>query len=107
MNDEYPRYHGDCETGEMIIPDNDGSSRTLLKQVRCILEGRGSLDYCPRTGELIIRTGLDVHLGGDLVPMGDDDDDSPNATSPTMPGYPGPCPDGMDWSDWLAVNNVD
>lgn len=23
------------------------------------------------------------------------------------PGYPGPCPDGMDWSAWLAFNNVD
>lgn len=23
------------------------------------------------------------------------------------PGYPGPCPDGMDWTDWLAMNNVD
>ena len=23
------------------------------------------------------------------------------------PGYPGPCPDGVDWSDWLAMNNVD
>jgi hypothetical protein len=24
-----------------------------------------------------------------------------------MPGYPGPCPDGVDWSAWLAFNNVD
>ena len=23
------------------------------------------------------------------------------------PGYPGPCPAGMDWSSWLAFNNVD
>lgn len=23
------------------------------------------------------------------------------------PGYPGPCPEGMDWGDWLAMNNVD
>ena len=23
------------------------------------------------------------------------------------PGYPGPCPEGMDWSEWLAFNNVD
>lgn len=22
-------------------------------------------------------------------------------------GYPGPCPEGMDWSAWLAFNNVD
>lgn len=27
--------------------------------------------------------------------------------SPGMPGYPGPCPDGMGWSEWLAMNNVD
>ena len=26
---------------------------------------------------------------------------------PGMPGYPGPCPDGVDWADWLAENNVD
>lgn len=24
-----------------------------------------------------------------------------------QPGYPGPCPEGMDWSRWLAMNNVD
>ena len=29
----------------------------------------------------------------------------PEASYP--PGYPGPCPDGMDWSRWLAANNVD
>ena len=23
------------------------------------------------------------------------------------PGYAGPAPDGMDYSDWLAVNNID
>lgn len=23
------------------------------------------------------------------------------------PGWPGPCPDGVDWSDWLAANNLD
>jgi hypothetical protein len=23
------------------------------------------------------------------------------------PGYPGPCPESMDWSAWLAFNNVD
>lgn len=24
-----------------------------------------------------------------------------------QPGYPGPCPDGMGQSEWLAFNNVD
>lgn len=23
------------------------------------------------------------------------------------PGWPGPCPDGMTWEQWLADNNVD
>lgn len=23
------------------------------------------------------------------------------------PGWPGPCPDGVGWTDWLAANNVD
>ena len=114
MDDEYPRFSDMAGRGEMIIPDSDGSAKTLLEQVRCILEGRGDLDYCPRTGELIIRTGLDIHMGGDLVPLEDDDedededeDDAPAAANPAMPGYPGPCPDGMDWSEWLARNNVD
>lgn len=26
---------------------------------------------------------------------------------PMPPGYPGECPEGMDWSAWLAMNNVD
>ncbi|NDC95437.1 hypothetical protein EB077_09045 [bacterium] len=26
---------------------------------------------------------------------------------PNPPGYPGPCPEGMDWGQWLAMNNVD
>ena len=26
---------------------------------------------------------------------------------PNPPGYPGPCPEGADWSRWLAMNNVD
>lgn len=25
----------------------------------------------------------------------------------SMPGWPGECPEGIDWSDWLAMNNVD
>ena len=29
------------------------------------------------------------------------------ATGNAGPGWPGPCPDGVDWSDWLATNNVD
>lgn len=69
MSDTYPRYGDTAGRGEMIIPRPDGSAKTLLEQVRCLLEGRGSFDYCPTTGELIIRTGLDVHLGGDLVPL--------------------------------------
>lgn len=30
-----------------------------------------------------------------------------SAAGSNPPGYPGPCPEGMDWSDWLAMNNVD
>lgn len=25
---------------------------------------------------------------------------------PNPPGYTGPCPEGMDWGRWLAMNNV-
>lgn len=72
--DSYPRFGGTAGHGEMIIPASDGSAKTLLEQVRAILDGRGSFDYCPTTGELIIRTGLDIHMGGDLVPLDDDDE---------------------------------
>lgn len=58
----------------MVILASDGSAKTLLEQIRCILDGRGSFDYCPTTGELIIRTGLDVQMGGDLAPLGDDEE---------------------------------
>lgn len=30
-----------------------------------------------------------------------------DAPGPNQPGYPGPCPEGMDWGRWLAANNVD
>lgn len=71
--DSYPRYMATAGHGEMIIPASDGSAKRLLDQIRCILDGRGSFDYCPKTGELIIRTGLDIHMGGDLVPLDGDD----------------------------------
>lgn len=29
------------------------------------------------------------------------------ATPIGCPGYPGECPEGMDWGRWLAMNNVD
>lgn len=29
------------------------------------------------------------------------------AGPPGGPGWPGPCPAGVDWSDWLAAHNVD
>jgi hypothetical protein len=35
------------------------------------------------------------------------DDPAAMAREIGNPGYPGPCPEGMDWSEWLAMNNVD
>lgn len=26
---------------------------------------------------------------------------------PDAAGYPGPCPEGVTWEDWLATNNLD
>jgi len=74
MSDEYPAYGRQAGYGEMVIPAVDGTAKTLLEQVRCLLDGRGTFDYCPTTGELLIRTGLDVQMGGDLVPLDGDDD---------------------------------
>lgn len=34
-------------------------------------------------------------------------DVTPEQSAAGCPGYPGPCPDGMDWGEWLAINNVD
>ena len=39
------------------------------------------------------------------VRLGDDDD--AELDRPYGPGYPGPCPDGMDYTRWLAFNNID
>jgi hypothetical protein len=66
-DNEYPAQFRMAGIGEIIIPETDGSAATLLKQMRCILDGRGSFDYCEKTGELLIRTGLDLQMGGDLV----------------------------------------
>jgi len=74
FDDVYPAQFRMAGVGEMIIPEGDGSGYTLLKQIRCILEGRGSFDYCEKTGELIIRTGLDLQMGGDLVLLDDSDE---------------------------------
>jgi hypothetical protein len=79
IDDNYPAQFRMAGTGEIIIPESDGGTKTLLAQIRCILEGHGTLDFCPTTGELIIRTGLDVQMGGELVLMGDDDSDSDEA----------------------------
>jgi hypothetical protein len=74
MKAEYPAYHRQAGFGEMIIPATDGSAKTLLEQIRCILEGHGSFDHDSETGELLIRTGLDIHMGGDLVPLNTDEE---------------------------------
>lgn len=78
FDDVYPKTDATAGIGEIVIPASDGSASTLLLQIRCILDGMGSFDYCPTTGELIIRTGLDIQMGGDLVPLHDDDDDHEN-----------------------------
>jgi hypothetical protein len=38
------------------------------------------------------------------VRLGEDEEEG---WTQNPPGYPGPCPEGMDWSEWLAFNNVD
>jgi hypothetical protein len=76
FDDVYPAQFRIAGIGEIIIPESDGSAATLLKQMRCILDGRGSFDYCEKTGELLIRTGLDLQMGGDLVVLDDSDENS-------------------------------
>jgi hypothetical protein len=76
------------------------------------------------TRELLMDEGAEEVDGGDLyrddengngefigeVSLGEDEDDAETGgygCAGNMPGYPGPCPAGMDWSAWLAMNNVD
>jgi len=69
---EYPRRSGVVGHGEMIVPAGDGTAKTLLEQIKCLLEGRGTFDYADDTGELIIRTGLIAGMGGELSPNDDE-----------------------------------
>jgi hypothetical protein len=61
--------------GEMIIPESDGCHSTLLKQLKAILaDANWSTEFCARTGEIMIRTGLDHDMGGDLFRIDGDDE---------------------------------
>lgn len=53
----------------------DGTITGLLDQLEAILGHRPSYDYCLQTGEILIRTGLDMGMGGELFPAGFDEDD--------------------------------
>ena len=68
-----------------------------------------------READQVVRVMLCTDDGGTyrvaVGPRGEwvneDDDPSEAACESGSPGYPGPCPEGMDWSSWLAFNNVD
>jgi hypothetical protein len=101
---EYPAFDRTAERGEMIVsagvihgPVSIGDLREYLSHV--LPEG-WRIEHDEQTDEVVIRTGLVMSMGGELDLL---DEDEPAGG----PGYPGPCPDGMDWSAWLAMNNVD
>ena len=73
-DNNYPAQFRMAGMGEIIIPESDGSAATLLAQIRCILEGGGSLDYCEKNGELIVRTGLVLRMPGELAMLENDED---------------------------------
>jgi hypothetical protein len=100
---EYPAFDRLAQRGEMIVSADVINGPASLADLREFLahalpEG-WRIEHDPQTDEIVIRTGLVEQLGGELFLL----DDEPAAG----PGYPGPCPEGMDWSAWLAMNNVD
>jgi hypothetical protein len=71
---EYTQPGGVLQRGEMAVPEGDGSLGTLLEQMQLILgEAAWQYEFCEVTGELMIRTGVDVQMGGDLDLLMDDD----------------------------------
>jgi len=85
---------------EMFEACNDAAARDYVREL-LYDEGAEEGDG----GNLYREAGGDEEFIGE-VRLGDDAEDDAE-TAGNMPGYPGPCPDGMDWSAWLAVNNVD
>lgn len=81
---------------------NDAAARDYVRELlydEGAEEGDGAYVYLVNEGE----RGEEEYIGE--VAIGDDDnrDDAP----PCCPGYPGPCPEGMNYTRWLAMNNVD
>ena len=84
---------------------NDAAARDYVKELlydEGAEEGDGGAVYRVDEGGRV-----DEEYIGE-VRLGDDDDDAADELDrPYGPGYPGPCPDGMDYTRWLAFNNID
>ena len=84
---------------------NDAAARDYTREL-LLDEGAEEGD-----GGSVYRTEGDAEEFIGEVSLGDDAEDDAETggygCAGNMPGYPGPCPDGMDWSAWLAMNNVD
>jgi hypothetical protein len=84
---------------------NDAAARDYTREL-LLDEGAEEGD-----GGSVYRTEGDAEEFIGEVSLGDDAEDDAETggygCAGNMPGYPGPCPDGVDWSAWLAMNNVD
>jgi hypothetical protein len=90
---------------EMFEACNDAAARDYVREL-LYDEGAEEGDG----GNLYREAGGDEEFIGE-VRLGDDAEDDAETggygCADNVPGYPGPCPDGMDWGAWLAFNNVD
>jgi len=89
-----------------------GVDRALLAMRSTLADGKTlgddraigeHLDALERDGYTEISRHLTASGRPEIVVASDDWFDCGFRT----PGYPGPCPDGMGQSEWLAFNNVD
>lgn len=99
-----PSYLIRFDRGQTEIFDacNDAAARDYTREL-LVDEGAEEGD-----GGSVYRTEGDAEEFIGEVRLGDDDaEDDGYGCAGNMPGYPGPCPEGMDYTRWLAMNNVD
>jgi hypothetical protein len=80
----------------------------------CIEDGLFALAIDDDTGAVIARIAAEpgqdapgFHAAMQALDAEYDPDDHGHGGPPKPPGYPGPCPGGVPWEQWLAQNNVD
>lgn len=106
-----PCYHGEKLPGSGAVEWQGGTPGSCyeLVSVKNTADGVKPVIQCRHCGNRfraewseVLEWIPDAELRARLAKH--DAQEIPAASSP---GYPGECPEGMDWSRWLAMNNVD